>query len=222
MARFLRNLFYRAALGNPAYRFLFAPGPLDEAVAIDCETTGLNPRRDEVIAVAAIKIQGRRILTSEAFRVVVRAESAPSAASIRVHQLRAREVAQGREMHTVIPELLHFIGGRPIIGYYVDFDVAMLDKYVLPYIQAKLPNPRIEVSAIYYALKYRGAPPGTVHDLRFASMLSDLGLPTLDQHDAFNDALMTAMMYLQLRDMQERGIRIGHSRNVQQLVPVCA
>jgi hypothetical protein len=82
----------------------------------------------------------------------------------------------------------------------------MLDKYVLPYIQAKLPNPRIDVSAIYYALKYRNAPPGTVHDLRFASMLSDLGLPALHQHDAFNDALTTAMMYVQLRDMQERGV----------------
>jgi DNA polymerase-3 subunit epsilon len=49
-------------------------------------------------------------------------------------------------MHEVIPELLRFIGGRPIVGYYVDFDVAMLDKYVLPFIEAKLPNPRIDVT----------------------------------------------------------------------------
>ncbi len=195
MARFLRNLFYRVSLGNPAYRFLFQPGPPDEVVVIDCETTGLNPRRDEMIAVAAIKVRGRRILTSDAFRVVIRADKPPTAESIKVHHLRAQEVALGRQMHKVLPELLHFIGGRPIVGYYVDFDVTMLDKYVLPYIQAKLPNPRIDVSAIYYALKYRNAPPGTVHDLRFASMLSDLGLPALHQHDAFNDALMTAMMY---------------------------
>ena len=56
--------------------------------------------------------------------------------------------------------MLRFIGGRPIVGYYVDFDVRMLDKYVLRYIEAKLPNRRIEVSEIYYALKYGGAPPG--------------------------------------------------------------
>ena len=74
MARFLRNLFYRVSLGNPAYRFLFQPGPPDEVVVIDCETTGLNPRRDEMIAVAAIKVRGRRILTSDAFRVVIRAD----------------------------------------------------------------------------------------------------------------------------------------------------
>jgi DNA polymerase-3 subunit epsilon len=45
MARFLRNLFYRVSLGNPAYRFLFQPGPPDEVVVIDSETTGLNPAR---------------------------------------------------------------------------------------------------------------------------------------------------------------------------------
>jgi DNA polymerase-3 subunit epsilon len=210
------------SLGDPAYRFLFDSGPPDEAVVIDCETTGLNPRRDEVIAVAAIRVQNRRILTSGAFRAVIRSDNAPTAASIKVHQLRAHEVAQGREMHKVIPELLRFIGGRPIVGYYVDFDVAMLDKYVLPYIQSKLPNQRIEVSTVYYALKYRDAPPGTVHDLRFASILSDLGLPALIQHDAFNDALMTAMIYVQLQDMQARGVRISRARNVRQDFPVCA
>ena len=222
MLRQLRNAFYRVSLGDPDYRFLFEPGPPDEVVVIDCETTGLNPRRDEVIAVAAIRIRGNRILSSEAYRAVVRADKPPTPNSIKVHQIRVQEVAAGRGMHRVIPELLRFIGGRPIVGYYVDFDVAMLDKSILGHIQAKLPNRRIEVSEIYYALKYRGAPPGTVHDLRFASILADLGIPSLAQHDAFNDALMTSMMYLQLRDMQERGARIARKREFRQEAPIGA
>ena len=214
MLRWVRNAFYRATLGDQSYQYLFKPGPADEAVVLDCETTGLNPRRDDVIAIAAIKVRGNRILTSEPFRAVVRADKAPTKASIRVHGIRVQEVAAGRQMHHVMPELLSFIGGRPIVGYYVDFDVAMLDKYVLPFIEAKLPNRRIEISAIYYALKYRHAPQGTKHDLRFAAILSDLGLPALEQHDAFNDALMTAMMYVQLRDMLNRGVRIEGERRI--------
>jgi DNA polymerase-3 subunit epsilon len=153
---------------------------------------------------------------------VIRPDRGPTESSIKVHLLRASDVAEGRAMHELLPELLRFVGGRPIVGYYVDFDVRMLDKYVLRHIEAKLPNPRIEVSAMYYALKYGGAPPGTVHDLRFASILSDLGIPSLGQHDAFNDALMTAMMYVQLRDMKERGARISRERNVRQEAPVGA
>jgi DNA polymerase-3 subunit epsilon len=215
----LRNFAYRVTLGDHAYRFLFEGGPPNEAVAIDCETTGLNPRRDELIEVAAIRIRDNVIATSEAFRAVVRTDRAPTEASIRIHGIRAQDVAAGREMHRLIPELLRFIGGRPIVGYYVDFDVAMLDKYVLPFIEAKLPNPRIDISSLYYALKYRDAPPGTVHDLRFASILADLGLPTLEQHDAHNDALMAAMAYVQLRDMQARGARIRREPTVRQQLP---
>lgn len=222
MRRWLRNLFYRATLADHAYRFLFEPGPPDEVVVLDCETTGLNPRLDEVIAVAAIVIRGNRIMTSGAYQALIRADRVPPPESIKVHQLRARDVAEGRPVHEVLPELLRFIGGRPIVGYYVDFDVRMLDKHVLRYIEAKLPNRRIEVSEIYYALKYGGAPPGTVLDLRFRSILSDLGIPSLAAHDPFNDALMTAMMYLQLRDMRERGVRIGREGLVQQEVPIGA
>lgn len=211
MWRFLRNLFYRVSLSDHSYKFLFESGPPDEVVVIDCETTGLNPRRDEILAVAAIRVKDTRILTSEAFYTIMRPDKAPPKASIEIHQLRAQDVAQGRAVHTVIPELLHFIGGRTIVGYFVEFDVAMIDRYVLPFISAKLPNKTIDISSIYYDLKYKNAPFGTTHDLRFASIMSDLRLPTLSQHDAFNDALMTAMMYVELRDMQRRGVRISRS-----------
>jgi DNA polymerase III subunit epsilon len=222
MVRWLRNLFYRASLGDHSYRFLFEPGPPDEVVVLDCETTGLNPRTDEVIAIAALIIRGHRIMTSEPFKAVVRSDKDPTSTSIKVHQLRAQDVAEGRAMHEVLPELLRFIGGRPIVGYYVDFDIRMLDKYILRHIQAKLPNRRVEVSAMYYALKYTGAPLGTVVDLRFSAILSDLGLPSLEQHDAFNDAAMTAMMYVQLHDMQKRGARLSRTRAVHQDVPIGA
>ena len=114
----------------------------------------------------------------------------------------------------VLPAFLHFVGGRPLVGYYVDFDIAMLDKYVLPLIGIELPNPRIEVSKLYYERKYGDAPPNTAIDLSFAAILKDLGVPPLAQHDAFNDALMSAMMYVALRDLKERGVRIARSRSV--------
>ena len=47
--------------------------------------------------------------------------------------------------------------------------------------------------------------PNTIVDLSFAAMLKDLGIPPLAQHDAFNDALMTAMMYVALRDLKGTG-----------------
>lgn len=210
----LWRLFYRASLGDHAYKFLFEPGPADEAVALDCETTGLDPRHDEIVAVAAVRIRGNRILTSERFEAFVRPEDSQAGAeSIKVHRIRQRDVADALPMRKVLPDLLRFIGGRPLVGYYIDFDVRMLDKYAMDLIEVKLPNRQIEVSALYYERKYGDAPPGTVFDLRFDSVLKDLGIPPLAAHDALNDAIMAAMAYLALRDMKLRGARIPRQRS---------
>ena len=135
-----------------------------------------------------------------------------NADAIKVHRLRAMDVAAGERIQKIIPQFLHFIGGRPLVGYYVDFDVRMVDKDLLGLKGIELPNKLIEVSKLYYERKYGDAPPGTTIDLSFASILRDLDIPVLDQHDAFNDALMTAMMYVQLRDMRQRGVRIPRQR----------
>lgn len=209
----LRRLLGRTALKDPAYGFLFEPGPPDEAVSIDCETTGLSVRKDAIVSIAAIKIRGTRILASERFEATVRPTAKMSPAAIKVHRLREADVAAGRAIGEVLPDLLRFIGGRPLVGYYLEFDVAMLNKSARRLLGVDLPNPRIEISALYYERKYADAPPGTQVDLSFAALLDDLKLPMLDQHDAYSDALMTAMAYLALRDLKERGVRIPRQRS---------
>jgi DNA polymerase-3 subunit epsilon len=210
--RAIKRLFHQASIGDQSYRFMFKPGPPDEVVAIDCETTGLNVRTDDIITIAAIKIRGNRILTSERFEAVLRPDAHMRAEAIKVHRQRQIDVAQGQLIWKVLPKFLHFVGGRPLVGYYVDFDIAMLDKYILTLIGIELPNPRIEVSKLYYERKYGDAPANTVIDLSFAAILKDLGIPPLAQHDAFNDALMSAMMYVTLRDLKDRGVRIARAR----------
>ena len=206
--RVLKRLFHQVTLGDQSFRFMFDPGPEDEFVAIDCETTGLNVRTDNVIAIAAIKIRGNHILTSDHFEAIVRPESDMRAEAIKIHRLRQSDVEQAPLIWKNVRSFLQFIGGRPLIGYYIDFDIAMLDKYILPIVGIELPNRRIDVSRLYYERKYGDAPPNTAIDLSFAAILRDLGIPARAQHDAFDDALMTAMMFVQLRDLAERGVRI--------------
>jgi len=207
----LKRRLSRHLLRDPEYAFLFEPPP-DEAVSIDCETTGLNVRKDDIVTVAAIKIRGNRILTSETFEAAVKPEAALSPDAIKVHKLREQDIAGGRPMAEVLPELLRFIGSRPLVGFYLEFDVAMLNKHVRRMIGIDLPNPQIEVSGVYYDLKYRGAQPGTRIDLSFVGLMKDLDLPILTQHDAAADALMTAMMHVTLMDRRARGARIPRER----------
>ena len=208
----IKRQLSRRLLRDPDYCFLFEPPPPGEAVSIDCETTGLSARDDDIVTVAAVRIRGNLILASERFEATVRPKAKLKPDAIKVHRLREQDVAQGRTMEEVLPHLLRFIGSRPLVGFYVEFDVAILNKHVRRMLGIGLPNEQIEVSGAYYERKYDDAPPVTEVDLRFMSILNDLGLPALDQHDAYSDALMTAMMYLKLEDLKARDVRIPRAR----------
>jgi DNA polymerase-3 subunit epsilon len=208
MAHLLRRLIDRIVLRDRAYAFLFRDQETDEAVSLDCETTGFDPWVDEIVSVAAVPIRGARVLASRSYRALVRPKSAVDARSIRVHQLREVDLEGARPMSEVLPELLRFIGARPVVGYWIGFDVRMLDKYLIEMLNIHLPNRQVDISRLYYRRKYGNAPPGTRVDLSFAAMRRDLGVPALPQHDAFNDALSAALMYVMLKDMAARGARV--------------
>lgn len=208
MLKFLQRTIDRIALNDREFRFLFHRQDTDEAISLDCETTGFDPWVDDVISIAAIPIKGHRILASEAFRAIVRPDAYLREQSVKVHQLRAKDLERGRPMTEVLPELLHFIGHRPLVGYWIDFDVQMLNKSVLKMLNIRLPNVQFDVCDLYYERKFANAPPGTQIDLRYAAILQDLKLPALAAHDAFNDALGAAEMFVILKDLKERGVRI--------------
>jgi DNA polymerase-3 subunit epsilon len=212
MLGWFRRKIDRLVLRDRSFRFLFDEDKSGEVVSLDCETTGFDPWVDDVISIAAIRIKNNRILTREAFRAVIKPEARMRVESMKVHRLLKSDVETGRSMEEVFPELLRFIGSRPIIGYWIDFDMSMLDKYALQYLGIRLPNPRIEVSRLYYERKYTNAPQGTEIDLRFNAIRDDLKLPPINQHDAFEDALLAAEMFMILRGMKDRNIRIPRRR----------
>jgi DNA polymerase-3 subunit epsilon len=193
-------------LRDPAFRFLFEAPPPDEWIALDCETTGLNVRTDEIISIGAVRIAGNRILTSERLELLIRPRGEMHADSIRVHRLRNRDLDSGVPIEQAVHALLHFIGSRPLVGYYLEFDVAMLNRVVAPMLGIGLPQTKIEVSALYYDYQFRQLPPYRQQgdpdlDLRFATVMEGLDLPTWDAHDALNDAVMAALAFVKLRHL---------------------
>ena len=75
--------------------------------------------------------------------------------SVRIHRLRERDLARGLAIEDALAQLLRFIGSRPLVGYYLEFDVAMIERVLRPWLGIGLPNERIEVSALYYDHRFR-------------------------------------------------------------------
>jgi len=194
-------------LGDPTFRFMFEAPPENEWVSLDCETTGLNVRTDEIISIGAVRLVGNRLMTSERLELLVRPERGISPESVRIHRLRERDVAQGLPIEEAMKRLMHFIGSRPLVGYYLEFDVAMLNRAIWPILGQGLPQTKIEVSALYYDYKFRQLPPYQQQanpdiDLRFDTLMADLNLPKRDAHDALNDAVMAGLAFIKLRQLR--------------------
>lgn len=199
LKHFFQNL-NKKKLKDPHYLFLFDEAPLDEVVVFDTETTGLNPKKDEILSIGAVKIKGNKILTSQKFEMFLRPTKDIKEESIKIHQIRNIDLQNGCKPQEAIEAFLHFIGSCPLVGYYIEFDVAMINQYTKRLLGIKLPNPQIEISGIYHDKKIKFIPDATI-DLRFDVIMKDLGLETFGKHDALNDAIMTAMIYLKLQNV---------------------
>lgn len=193
-------------LSDPNYRFLFEPASADEWVALACASTGYDVEQDEILRVSAVRIAGRRVLSSGRLDLLLRPGRPVPPAALRQHRLREQDLAQGLEPADAMRRLLHFIGSRPLVGYYLEFDIALLDRSVRDLIGIGLPQDTIEVSSLYYAWEFGRLPPykqqdNVEIDLRFASMLEALELPRRESHDTLNKTVMTALAFLKLKEL---------------------
>ena len=198
-ANFFKN-WNRKKLKDKKYDFLFDDPHPNEYVCLDCETTGLNPKKDEILSIGAVHIKDNKVIMRKTFNIFVKPSNNISAESIKIHQIRPIDLENAVSPKEAILKILDFIGSRPIVGYYIKFDIAMISKYTKQYIGVNLPNESIEVSSMFFKSKKKTSEYEFI-DLKFDTIMKELDIPTLGKHDALNDAIMTSMMFLKLKDV---------------------
>lgn len=190
-------------LKDSNYHFLFEPPQRAGVVSLDCETTGLDVNKDEIISIGAVRIINNQILTSERLQLKLKPTQRIEAEAIKVHQLRNCDVKDGLEPIEAMKQLLIFIGSSPILGYYLEFDMALINRMVQPWLGIKLPNQQLELSTLYYDQKI-GLIPQQRLDLRLSSICTALNVPDLGAHDAYTDALTVAIAYVKLKQTNQK------------------
>ncbi len=197
---------------------LFAPPPGDERIALDFETTSLDPERAEIVSIGAVRIQGNRLLTGEALTLKVQPPASLSAQSVVIHGLRHQDLQQGLTLEAALRQslllrhqdlqqgltleaalrlLLDFIGPRELVGYHITYDLRILNLACQRLWGLTLPQRGIEVSRLYHDNLYRRYPDAAI-DLHLAAICQHLALPPLPVHDALSDAITAALIYLRL------------------------
>ncbi|MFP4332183.1 MAG: 3'-5' exonuclease [Campylobacterales bacterium] len=199
MFNFIKREIDKKRLKDRSFVNLFEPYIGDEIVSFDCETTGLDRKKDELITIGAVKIKDNKILSSQKLEITINPNKEISKESIKIHHIRSCDVAFGVSAEEGVRKFIEFAGNRPLLGYFVEFDISMVNRVFKRLSGVSLPNRSIEVSALYYDKKEKLIPQGNI-DLSYDKIINDLKLPTLGQHSAINDAIMNALIYIKLNN----------------------
>ena len=214
-AHVLARLVGRAAALTPdqrrrlaAWRSLPDPpdGPASEArwIVIDVESSGLNARRDALIAVGAVAVVARRIALGESYYRVLRQQTPSGADNILVHRIGGTEQLEGEDPRDVLIGLLEFAGKAPCVGYNAPFDAAMLERAARTWLGERPRLSWLDLAWLGPAVAREIAGPGQPLDV----WLRALGMPSAGRHHALADAFATAQLLLVLeRRAAEQGIR---------------
>jgi DNA polymerase-3 subunit epsilon len=167
--------------------------------AVDLELSGLDPNRDEIVSFGAIPIEDGRVQLSVAVEGRVRPLRSMSEVSIRVHGLRAADLASAPPLEAAIDPLLAVMAGRiPVVH------VAAVERgFLRPALRRqglRLRKPMIDTSVLGLVWLHErdGHRP---RSLTLTDLAVALGLPSHHPHDALGDALTTAQAFIALASL---------------------
>lgn len=180
----------------------------DEVVVLDCETSRFDKKQGELLSVAAVIVKGKHIMLSKALDLTIRSAAVTDAQAVKVHFLRQEDRLHGVSTAEAIERLLDFIGNRPICGFYIEYDRAILNRYIQELYQFQLYNRFIDVSELYARLSRKKHPESEL-DLTFEGLAAGLDVPIIDRHTALGDVISTALMYVKLSEFGLKEIPHG-------------
>jgi DNA polymerase-3 subunit epsilon len=107
-------------------------------VVLDVETSGLDPARDRLLAIAAIAVrvdwQAKRlaIVPGDSFEVVLRQQQASAVDNILLHGIGAQRQREGVPAGEALRALHAWCGNSPLLAFHAAFDRALIERYAQP------------------------------------------------------------------------------------------
>jgi DNA polymerase-3 subunit epsilon len=164
-------------------------------LAVDLETTGLDTRRDTIVALAAIPFVSSEPLPG--FVTLVDPGRPIPAASTAIHGLTDRMVAGAPSVDRVIGDLDGLFDGRIVVGHGVDFDLTIINRERGLRGLPRLANPALDTQRLAAVIcpQWR--------DYSLETVAARLGVEVVGRHTAPGDALAAGRVLLALLPLLE-------------------
>jgi DNA polymerase-3 subunit epsilon len=196
------------------------PPAIDDSrwVVLDVETSGLDPRNDRLLAIAAIgvRFEGQRacIDLGDSFEVVLRQSDAAAVAdkdNILLHGIGVGAQRSGIEPGAALKAFARFAGPSPLLAFHAAFDRMMILRAFDASVGARPPNPWLDLEPLAAVLN------PDVKARALDEWMAHFGIRCAVRHQAAADTLATAELLLKIWPQACRQLKVPGFRAASRL-----
>ena len=156
-----------------------------ELVALDLETTGLDPQRDAIIEIGALRMREGRVV-DEYSQLVNPGVPLPREITD-ITGIRPEQLVGQPTIGEVLPEVVRFVADAPVIGHNVNFDMDFLARQGVLRGNLRLDTAELAAVLLPRASRYS-----------LGNLAAEAGIELQQAHRALDDARATAGLYWHL------------------------
>lgn len=170
-------------------------------VVFDTELTGLKQKKDEIISIGAVRIRDLQIDLGDTFHHYIRPERLDHTKATLVHRITPEQLREAPKLEEVLPTFFSYIGADVLVGHYIGLDMSFLQKATEKLFNGTLANPCIDTLRIAQGYKramlgYQDENTPSADSYTLKDLSREFNLPIFDAHDALEDAMQTAYLFL--------------------------
>lgn len=182
---------------GPPYRGRGRPWNRVRYAAIDFETTGLDLAHDAIVSYGVVPIDAGKIRVADSVHRLVRPAVPPSPRSQTIHLLRPQDLADAAIEREAAVDLRARLAGRVVLAWFADVEMHLLAR-TLGGSVAAWRRRTIDVRNLAIAVEGKGASVRAEHGYALTGTARRYGVPVASPHEAYDDALVTAQLFLVL------------------------
>ncbi|NEX16723.1 MAG: 3'-5' exonuclease [Halochromatium sp.] len=174
--------------------------PLDQVrfCVLDCETTGLDPRRHRIVSIGAVGVIEGQIDLGDSLEVLLRVRF--NTAATLVHGITRSETRDALDEPDALAELLDYLGDGVIVGHHISHDLRMIDAALARHTEDQLRNRHLDTGELMLNLLEAAAfgAEAELTDYSLDGLCRFFGILPHDRHTAPGDAFLTAGILMRL------------------------
>ena len=167
--------------------------PATKYVVISLETSGIDPEKDVIMAVAATSVIDNRIIIKDAFEITIQHKNKIDFGID--SEVATLDSIDKTTENQAIEKLLNYLGNSILIGHRIDFDIEMLNEVLSRMKLGKIRNEAFDIEAMFNKVMETNEKKYALDEMNTYFKISGN-----TRNSVANDAFAIALLFLKLKN----------------------